>query len=70
MQKFYYRRVEDGTYCVTGYEGDEQDVVIPEDLVITMVYDKVFRGHSEIRSIHIPDTVTDLGSDGSGRVCL
>ena len=56
MQDFYYKRVEDGTYCVTGYEGDEQDVVIPEDRVITMVYDKVFRGHSEIRSIHIPDT--------------
>ena len=61
MQEFYYKRVEDGTYCVTGYEGDEQDVVIPEDRVITMVYDKVFRGHSEIRSVHIPDTVTDLG---------
>ena len=61
MQDYYYKRVEDGTYCVTGYEGDEQDVVIPEDRVITMVYDKVFRGHSEIRSIHIPDTVTDLG---------
>ena len=28
MQEFYYRRVEDGTFCLTGYEGDEADVVI------------------------------------------
>ena len=61
MQVFYYKRVEDGTFCVTGYEGDEAEVVIPEDHIVTMIYDKVFRGHAEIRSIRMPDTVTDLG---------
>lgn len=71
MQEFYFKKVEDGTFCVTGYVGDEAEVVIPEDRVVTMVYDKVFRGHSEITSIRIPDTVTDLGEfvfDGCDRL--
>ena len=61
MQEFYYRRVEDGTFCLTGYEGDEADVVIPDDKVFTILSDKIFRGHTEIRSVRIPDSVTDLG---------
>ena len=61
MQEFYYRRVEDGTFCLTGYEGDEADVVIPDDKVFTILSDKIFRGHDEIRSIIIPDSVTDIG---------
>ena len=61
MQEFYYRRVEDGTFCLTGYEGDEAEVIIPTDKVFTILSDKVFRGHSEITSISIPDSVTDIG---------
>ena len=61
MQEFYYRRVEDGTFCLTGYEGDEAEVVIPDDKVFTILSDKVFRGHDEITSIRIPDSVTDMG---------
>lgn len=61
MQEFYYRRVDDGTYCLTGYEGDEAEVVIPTDKEFTILSDKIFRGHSEITSIRIPDSVTDIG---------
>lgn len=61
MQEFYFRRVDDGTYCITGYVGDEADVVIPDDKVFTIINDRIFRGHDEIRSIRIPDTVTDMG---------
>ena len=61
MQEFYYNRVEDGTFCLTGYVGDEAEVVIPDDKVFTILSDKIFRGHSEITSIRIPDTVTDMG---------
>ena len=61
MQDFYYRMVDDGTYCITGYEGDESEVVIPTDKVFTILSDKIFRGYSEITSIQIPDTVTDIG---------
>ena len=61
MQEFYYKKVEDDTFCLTGYKGREAEVVIPTDKVVTILNDKVFRGHSEITSICIPDTVTDIG---------
>ena len=65
MQKFFYRLIEDGTYCITAYQGDEPEVRVPDAVGetgrITVVYDKVFAGHSEITSVHLPDTVTDIG---------
>ena len=61
MQNFTYKLIEDGTYCVTTYQGDEETVVIPDNQNITILYDDLFKGHSEITSVHIPDTVTDMG---------
>lgn len=61
MQEFFYKMVEDGSFCVIGYKGDEAEVIIPEDKNITMLYDRLFKGHDEITSVKIPDTVTDLG---------
>lgn len=61
MQDFTYRLLEDGTYAVMSYVGDEEDVVIPADRNITVIYDCLFRGHKEIRTVSIPDTVTDMG---------
>ena len=65
MQQFFYRFLEDGTYCVTEYQGDEADVVIPDTYCskpVTVLFDRLFKGHTEIISIKIPDTVTDIGS--------
>ncbi|MDD3920730.1 MAG: leucine-rich repeat domain-containing protein [Eubacteriales bacterium] len=64
MQRFAYKLIDDGTMCVTGYAGDEPDVVIPDCVgasSVTVLNDRLFRGHAEITSVHIPDTVTDLG---------
>ncbi len=64
MQEFIYKALEDGTYCITGYSGDEADVVIPDTYgkaPVTIIGDGVFSGHSEILSVRIPDTVTDMG---------
>lgn len=61
MQDFMYKWIEDGTNCVMGYQGDEAEVVIPNNRNITILYDDLFRGHTEIVSVHIPDTVTDMG---------
>lgn len=61
MQKFFYKMIEDGTYCVMRYYGDEPNVVIPDHPETTMLFDKLFAGHKEINSVHIPDAVTDLG---------
>ena len=64
MQEFSYRQMEDGNYCVTGYQGDEAEVTIPasyNEIPVTVLFDQLFSGHTEITSVHIPDTVTDLG---------
>ena len=47
-----------------GYAGDEADITIPAQFggnPVTILYDKLFAGHTEIRSISFPDTITDFG---------
>lgn len=64
MQDFLFGQVEDHTYSIVGYEGDEPEVIIPDNYGgtrVTVISDKVFTGHSEIVSVTIPDTVTDMG---------
>ena len=65
MQQFFYRFLEDGTYCVTEYQGDEADVIIHDTYrskPVTVLFDRLFKGHTEITSVKIPDTITDIGS--------
>lgn len=64
MQQFSYKQLEDESFCVTGYEGDEAEVVIPSVIAgqpVTMLFDNIFKGHTEITSVTIPDTVSFLG---------
>ena len=64
MQEFYYKQMEDSSYCVTGYRGDEAEVVIPErhwGQPVTALFDGLFCGHQEITSVHIPETVSQMG---------
>lgn len=65
MQNFYYQLNFDGnSYTAMSYQGDEQDVKIPEvygGRPVTVLFDKLFDGHKEIRSVTIPDVVTDMG---------
>ena len=64
LDTFTFRLVDDLTYAVMGYNGHEAEVEIPAThggKPVTVIYDGVFSGHKEIVSVHIPDTVTDLG---------
>lgn len=66
MQQFMYEHLVDGTICVNGYMGDEEDVVIPPlygDKPVTVLFDDLFKGHAEIKSVKIPDTVTNIGAN-------
>ena len=65
MQEFRFEEYFDGTYAVMSYEGDEPDVVIPAQyggMDVTVLGDDLFKGHSEIRSVKIPDCVRAIGS--------
>lgn len=64
MQEFEFMPTQDECYTVCGYKGDEENVVIPAVYLgrpVTILYDKLFKGHKEITSITIPDSVTDIG---------
>lgn len=66
MQQFMYDHLEDGTICISGYMGDEAEVVIPPlygERPITVLFDDLFKGHEEITSVQIPDTVTNIGAN-------
>ena len=65
MREFFYQiNYDDESYAITYYSGDEEEVMIPCTFggkPVTILSDKLFAGHTEIRSVVIPDTVTDLG---------
>lgn len=58
---FYYRMIDEGTFCITSYNGRTEHVVIPDNINATVLYDDLFKGHTEITSVKIPDTITDIG---------
>ena len=64
MQDFIFKWMDDGSYCVMSYEGDEAEVVIPESYCgspVTALGDGLFKGHTEITSVKIPEGITDMG---------
>lgn len=64
MQDFTYKIIDDGTFAVMSYAGDEAEVTVPrlsEKQPVTLIADCIFRGHGEIRSISLPETLSELG---------
>jgi len=58
---FYYKAVPDGTYCLTGYDGNSSTVEFPTNITVSILGDKLFKNHTELESIEIPSTVTQIG---------
>lgn len=65
MQDFLFKYVEEtDSFCAIHYKGDAADVVVPSmhwDKPVTILFDDLFKGHGDIRSVSIPDTVTEIG---------
>ena len=65
MSEFSFQiNYDENSYTVMGYKGNSEEVIVPETFLgkpVTILFDKLFLKHPEIRSIKIPDTVTDLG---------
>jgi hypothetical protein len=62
---------DENSYTVMGYKGNSEEVIVPETFLgkpVTILFDKLFLGHPEIRSIKIPDTVTEAVV-GVGSIC-
>lgn len=64
MQELEYKLVDDGTYCVSGYMGNDAVVEVPaavDQIPVTVIADGVFKGHPELTELRLPDCITDLG---------
>lgn len=64
MAFFTYKLVEDDTWAVMTYEGDDEEVTIPAANTgkpVTILYDELFKNHKELKKVNIPDSVTNIG---------
>lgn len=64
MAEFTFKWIDDETYAVVGYEGQDEKVTIPDRYCgkpVTVLYDDLFKNHKEIKKVHIPDTITNIG---------
>ena len=65
MQEFSYALLEDDSYAVMKYEGDEAVVTIPEEYgsrKVTLLNDELFKGHPELEEVILPETLRTIGS--------
>jgi len=59
-----YKLLEDDTYAVMSYEGDESVVEVPAiygGRPVTLLADDLFKGHSEIEEVKLPDCLKTIG---------
>ena len=64
MQEYTFKMWDDESYQVVGYKGDEEVVTVPSTFhgrPVTILYDGLFKGHTEIKEVIIPEGVTDIG---------
>ena len=64
-QNFDYYATNNGEAYILKYNGDSENVVIPETLgnnTVRVIYKEAFKNCTFIKSIKIPDSVTSIGS--------
>ena len=64
MVEFEYKLIDDGSFCVSAYRGDEAVVEVPaalDGVPVTVISDGVFCGHTELTELRLPEGLTDLG---------
>lgn len=64
MTDFFYKYVDDETWCLTGYKGDEAHIELPDlhgGRPITIINDDLFKGHPELESVTLPAHLRTLG---------
>lgn len=58
---FYYKQVPGDAYCITGYTGNDKHIEFPSNIKISILNDSLFKGKTNIESVVIPETVTQIG---------
>ena len=58
--------VTDNQATITGYSGDDTEVIIPAELdgiAVVKVGDEAFKDNSSVTNVTIPDSLTSIGND-------
>lgn len=66
VEQFEYKENQSGGITITGYWGDSDTVVVPDQIGgknVTRISDYVFSGFDTVTSITLPDTVTAIGEN-------
>ena len=61
---YEYELLDDGTVCITKYNGSDADVTIPSEIdgkKVTVIGSDLFRGCAELTSISMPDGIICVG---------
>lgn len=53
--------IDNNTNCINLYEGNEPHVIIPDNINASVLFDDLFKGHTELESITFPDTIAEIG---------
>lgn len=64
MRNFSYSVKADGTLSITGYVGKKIDITVPSSIdgaAVTSVSPASFAGVSNLKSVTLPDTLTEIG---------
>lgn len=62
-EEYRYRELEDGTLEITGYQGNDTELVIPAEIggkCVTSIVDRAFYGCSSLTSIELPAGLTSI----------
>lgn len=63
-EEYRYRELEDGTLEITGYQGNDTELVIPAEINgkrVTGIGDSAFSGCSSLTGIELPADLTSIG---------
>ena len=63
-ERMIFTRLNDGTYCLYHYNGEEEEYTVPEEYEgkpVTEIAGGAFYGCHNLRSVVIPDTVRKIG---------
>ncbi len=64
MQEFWYKHADNDTYMIQAYRGDDSEVTVPSSWYgcdVSVLMDDIFKGHTEITKVNLPETITDIG---------
>ena len=64
MHDFTFKTIDDGTYMLIWYDGDEEKVEIPDTyygMPVRVIGDGIFKNKTWVRHVVIPEGVMELG---------